>query len=394
MKEIHDLSEPEKQSKIPTIAEENQAMKTGDVSEAPVPDDAALFLPDKMEDVPAIGEMTKPEIPPSLSKKRSASRPIAAGSPPAKQHKTLSNAAAPRRRNPIRPVYEDIWSDVYLAGTEWDQLKVVYSIDWDFDHLDEALTDGSLSDKTIHLFGCTEPQLLMRDKNDSKGHVIPVPVIVAIVSDVAPPSVVGIKSVQRAEEEIVSMADVRMGWHAYAPENVSHRRRFKPKVHILKCNERQARLKNMGEAEVHKYDYVLPYFIRPEEINDVTVDTVVQVLALLEGRSAPLMCEFDYDMDDLEEFVEETITENELDKEKHTSALTDAIRQAVKATKLKYKAEQEERKKRIDEFSQEQKDAIKSVKLFKFYPANEWPDVSNIKSRYINRYYGQATEVY
>lgn len=311
---------------------------------------------------------------------------------PAKQPKS-GKTSAPRKRAAAAAIYDEAWRDVYLAGTEWDQLQMVYSIDWDFDHLDEALTDGELQGKKVYMFGATEPQLLMRDEKDTKGGVIPVPVIVAIVSDVPPPSTVGVKSVQRAEEEILPMSAMRMGWHAYAPENVQLSSRFKPNVHVLKCNERKARLRNMREADVHKYDYVLPYFIKPEEIDDVTVDTVVQVLAELDGRKAPLMCEYDYELDELDEFVEEKIAENELDEQKHTDPLKTAIRDAVKATKLKYKAEREARRKRIEAIPQEARDAIKNMKLLKFYPQNEWPDVSKIKAPFINRYYGRATQV-
>lgn len=325
--------------------------------------------------------------------KTAATTKAAPASKAATKAKPAAVAKKTKKRNPPRPIYDEVWKEVYLAGTEWDQLKLVYSVDWDFDHLDEALTEGDLVDKTVYLFGATEPQLLMRDEKDEKGDVIPVPVIVAVVIDVPPPSTVGLKSVQRTREEIVPMANLRMGWHPYAPDNVAHSRRFQRNVHILKCNERKARLRNMVDAEVHQYDYVLPYFFKPDQVEDATEDTVVQVLAELDGLKAPLICEFDYELDDFKEFVQETIKDNELDADKHTEALKTAIRDAVKATKLKYKAEKEERKKRINAISPEEREAIKSMKLLKFYPLNEWPDVSKIKSPFVNRYYGRATEV-
>lgn len=290
-------------------------------------------------------------------------------------------------------MYEEVWKEVYLAGTEWDQMKDVYAIDWDFDHLDDALNEGDLANKKVHLFGCTEPQLLRRDEKDDKGTVIPIPVIVAVVCDSSPPATVGIKSVQRATEEIVPMTELRMSWQPYAPPNVSHRPTFKPLIYVLTCTQRKARLRNMGEEDVHKYDYVLPYFLNPEKVDDVDENTVVQVLADLEGQQAPLMCEFDYEMDDLAEFVEETLKLQELDEDKHGEPLKKSIREAVRATKLKYKSERLDRQKRIDAIPEEEKDAIKSMKLIKFYPSNEWPDVSSVKSRFINRYYGQASEV-
>lgn len=349
-------------------------------------------------DPPAKAKGVKRKSPSSDTPVPTKAAKVAKPTAPAREPKAPPKPAAskpnvPRKRGPVRPVYDDIWRSVYLAGTEWEQLQMVYGIDWDFEHLDDALTEGDLEGKNVYLFGATEPQLIMRQKDDTKGEVIPVPVIVAIVTDVPPPSTVGVKSVQRTQEEILPMAAMRMGWHAYAPENVALSRKFKPNAHVLKCNERKARLRNMGEAEVHKYDYVLPYFIRPDQVDDVTVDTVVQVLADLEGHKAPLMCEFDFELDELDEFVEETIKDNELDASKHAEPLKQAIRDAVKATKLKYKAEKEERKKRVDAISHEARKAIKSMNLIKFYPQNDWPDVSKIKSPFINRYYGRATDV-
>lgn len=292
-----------------------------------------------------------------------------------------------------RPRYVDVWKEAYLAGTEWDQIKNVYRERWDFDHLDEALTDGDLIGKNVHLFGATEPQLIMMDEDDIKGEVIPVPVIVAVVSEVSPPATIGLKSVQRATEDIVPMSELRISWQPYAPPNVAFRTRYKPMVHVLKCNQRFVSLKPKGEEAIHKYDYVLPYFFYPEKEEDSNQDTAVQVLVDIDGRQAPLMCEFDYEMEDLEEAVKETIEESGLDMGKHGESLRKAIQAAVKGAKLKKKAEKAERRKRVESMPKEELEAIRNMKLIKFYPQNEWPDVSKIKSRFINRYYGQANEI-
>lgn len=297
------------------------------------------------------------------------------------------------RRSHALPIYEDLWKDVYLAGTEWDQLQLVYKIDWDFDHLDEALNEGDLVEKKVLLFGATEPQLLKMNADDDKGQVVPIPVIIAVVTEASPPTQVGLKSVQKAEEEIVPMADLRMHWQPYRPSNVAHNRTFKPNVLVMQCNERRARLRNMGEAEVHRYDYVLPYFFNPEAEDELDFNTEVNILVDLEGRQAPLMCEFDFEMDDLEDFVEEQLKENDLDAGIHGEPLKSAIRDGVRAAKLKIKELKEERKKQIDAISPEEREAIRNMKLVKFYPMNEWPDLSGAKSKYINRYYGSAHEV-
>ncbi|CAN8075992.1 unnamed protein product [Agarophyton chilense] len=322
--------------------------------------------------------------------KRSSPTQVESVHPPKKQKKISKTTTA---RRPARAIYEEVWKDIYLAGTEWDQINDVYKEDWDFDHLDEALTEGDLQGKTVYLFGGTEPQLIMVDEDDTKGHVIPVPVIIAIVSDVSPPATVGLKSVQRTKEDIVPMSDLRISWQAYAPPNVAFRSRFKPNVHVLKCNQRFVSLKPRGEEAVHKYDYVLPYFFHPDKESDEIVDTNVQVLVDLEGRQAPLMCEFDYEMDELDEFVQETLVDEELDNDKHTKPLKKAIQESVKNAKLKHKAAKDDKKKRIESMSKEELEGIRNMKLIKFYPQNDWPDVSKVKSRLVNRYYGHAHEV-
>lgn len=91
----------------------------------------------------------------------------------------------------------------------------VYSIKWDFSHLDEALQSGSLlpnehSEKTsIYCFGCTEPQMI--PVNDTTT-VVPIPVIVAVQTDIPLPEKLGLNSVQMESEKIVDMHRFKMGW--------------------------------------------------------------------------------------------------------------------------------------------------------------------------------------
>lgn len=314
--------------------------------------------------------------------------------PPTKKRR-MSRAAPPP------PEYEAVWEDVYLAGTEWEQQEEVKEYAWDFDHLDESLMTGALSkSKEVHLFGCTEPQLIPAKEGDVNGSIVPIPVIIAVASERPPPATVGIKSVQRAEEEIVEMRKIRMGWHPRPPDNM--RAGVAANLHVLKCSERKARLRNMDEAAVHKYDYVLPWILRPGMGGDVEIpDTNVKVLVdALEGRANPLMCDFDWEMDELDEFLEETIKDNDLDEKKHREAVKDAVKAAVKAKKLEQKAEREKRKATIDAISPEDRKSLESMKVYKFYPANgpdneedKYPDVSGAKSKYVNRYYGQADEI-
>lgn len=319
-------------------------------------------------------------------------------SPPAKK-------ARKARGPPPPPEYEDVWLDVYLSGTEWEQLASVHDYPWDFEHLDAALTDGPLSSGgQVHLFGCTEPQLIPAKEGDENGTLVVIPVVVAALSARPPPAMVGIKSVQRAEEEIAPMASLRMGWHARPADNAPRRAAPPARVFVLKCSERRARLKNMNEAAVHKYDYVLPWVLKPEAPQEAPVTNVQVLVDDLAGweKRAPLMVDYDFEMDEMDEFVDETIEDNDLDKAKHGKRVKEAIVAAVRAQKLKLKAERDAHQKRIDDIAPEDRESLKGMKVFKFYPANgpeneddecKYPDVSKAKSAYINRYYGQADTV-
>jgi len=304
-----------------------------------------------------------------------------------------ANGGKARKRALPKEEYEEIWKEIFFAGTEWNQIQEVEAFEWDFDHLDDALTDGELAGKQVHLFGCTEPQLVHMNKDDVKGTIVPVPAIVAIECTRPPPATIGIKSVQRAEEEIIPMKNLKMSWFPYAPPRLTGSRRFKPRVHVLKCEQRRARLRNMTEAAVHKYDYVLPYLIRPDQEDDNILETDVQVLCDIEGHKAPLMMQYDFELDDLDEFIEEQIKDNELDPKKHDEVLRTAIKETVRNAKRKFKEEKAARKKRIDDIPEEDREAIRNMRLHKFYPQNDEPDLSAVKSKYINRYYGQADQV-
>ncbi|EME32388.1 hypothetical protein Gasu2_05480 [Galdieria sulphuraria] len=285
----------------------------------------------------------------------------------------------------------NVWKEVFLAGTDWDQFGEVAKIDWDFGHLDEALEEGDLSSGKVYLFGCTEPQLI---KVHQKETVVPIPAIVAIQSKKPPPSFVGIKSVQRVEEEIVPMERMKMGWYPFIPSNIlKSPEKFKPRIYVLKCEQRRAGLRNLSQDSLKKYEYVLPYIVNPDKQEDDTdLETTVNVVAEVPGRNQPLVFEYDWELDDLEEFVSEKLKEEEL-PESVAMSLKESILSEVKSTKRKKREENERKRKVLDNLSEEDKDSLRSQRVIKFYPQGNEPDISTCKTSFINRYYGHAQEV-
>ncbi len=211
----------------------SSASKTASSKSAPAKSVPAQSAPDKASPVKPAPAKSSPVK--SVPAKSSPVKPASAK--PAKPKSAPMPKSTVSRKRPLpKEEYEDVWEHVYLAGTEWSQIEEVQQEEWDFEHLDDALTYGELSSKMVHLFGATEPQLIMRDEEDVKGSIIPVPVIIAVESARPPPSTIGIKSVQRTEEEIIPMSSLKMAWHPHVPDNLTGSRRFNPAFTFLSAS--------------------------------------------------------------------------------------------------------------------------------------------------------------
>lgn len=223
--------------------------------------------------------------------------------------------------------------------------------------------------------------------------VVPIPVIVAVVSSRPPPEQVAITSVQRSSEEIVPMAKLKMGWHPLLRKN-ARRMPKQPRVYVLKCEQRRARLRNMEEDAVKTYEYVLPYVFLPDGEEAAAMDTVDTEVTVTwekpDGKTT--MFPYDWEMDDeVDEFVDAKVKDDGLDGDAATAAsMAAAIRAEVAATKERYRAERAARKAKVDAMPADERESLRTMKLYKFYPQNTQPDLSGCKTKFCNRYYGKA----
>uniref|UniRef100_A0A5B6YUG8 Myosin-H heavy chain n=1 Tax=Davidia involucrata TaxID=16924 RepID=A0A5B6YUG8_DAVIN len=293
----------------------------------------------------------------------------------------------PEKRN-----LEDLWQQVFPVGTEWDQLDMVYQYKWNFSNLENAFEEGGeLYGEKVYLFGCTEPQLVFLK---GEGKVTCIPVVVAIVSPFPPSDKIGINSVQREAEEIVPMKQMKMDWVPYIPlgDRDSQVERLKSQIFILSCIQRRAGLKHMKLERVKKFEYCLPYFYQPLQEDELEQSTIVQIIFPAEEK--PVFCEFDWELDELEEFIDKLIEEEEL-SEDQKDAFKDFVKEKVREAKKANREAREARKKALEEMSEETKSAFQNMKFYKFYPlpTPDTPDVSNVKSPFINRYYGKAHKI-
>ncbi|XP_057501592.1 protein HEAT INTOLERANT 4-like isoform X1 [Actinidia eriantha] len=282
---------------------------------------------------------------------------------------------------------EDLWQQVFPVGTEWDQLDLVYQYKWNFSNLENAFEEGGeLHGQKVYLFGCTEPQLVFFK---GEGKVTCIPVVVAVVSPFPPSDKIGINSVQREAEEIVPMKQMKMDWVPYIPlENRdSQVERLNSQIFILSCTQRRAGLRHMKIDRVKKFEYCLPYFYQPLQEDELEQSTIVQILFPAEP---PVFCEFDWELDELEEFADNLVKEDLAEDQK--DAFKDFVKEKVREAKKANREAREARKKALQEMSDETKAAFQNMKFYKFYPVPtpDTPDVSNVKSPFINRYYGKA----
>lgn len=279
------------------------------------------------------------------------------------------------------------WKRIFFVGTEWSNYDLIFSVQWDFDHLETQLfEDESMKGKKVFLFGATEPQAI-------DGDIYFIPVIVAVVGDMLPPKKLGIKSVQMEKEEIISMEDMKMGWTPVEPK--LGRIQGVNDIYMLHCNTRRAALARMKEEDVKKYEYCLPYFFRPRDaLSSTDYPTDVTGMCTIGGHGVSF--DFDWEMDDLDEYVDEQCEAHEITKEEDKKTLREAIREAVRAAKKSIKEEKEKKKAEIDAIPLDQQKAMNEAQFFKFYPQNKDPDLEahNLKSPFINRYYGRATKLF
>ncbi|CAK9147646.1 unnamed protein product [Ilex paraguariensis] len=294
----------------------------------------------------------------------------------------------PEKRN-----LEDLWQQVFPVGTEWEQLDHVYRYKWNFSNLEKAFDEGGeLFGKKVYLFSTTEPQFVpFHDERI----ITFIPIVVAVVSPFPPSEKIGIKSVQRESEEILPMKQMKMDWVPYIPleDRDSQVERLKSQIFILSCTQRRAGLKQLKLERVKKFEYCLPYFYQPLQEDEFEQSTVVQIIFPAEPK--PVFCEFDWELDDdLEEFTTKLIEEEEL-SEDQKDAFKEFVKEKVREAKKANREAREARRKALEEMSEETKAAFENMRFYKYYPVPtpDTPDVSSVKSPFINRYYGKAHKV-
>lgn len=286
------------------------------------------------------------------------------------------------------------WKEIFLVGTEWQNYEQVFKVKWDFEHLHEKL-DEPITKKPfdVYLWGTTEPQMVQF--KSGRETIVYIPVIIAVLTTHPPPSTVGITSVMR-EETFVPFKDFKLNWVPYSFSPIfpikqnATKKGEKPDFYALQCGQRQKAVKSLSETKSTNYSYVLPYMFFPEKPGDEQ-NTNVNVVTTMDGKGVTF--EYDWDMDDFDEVLKEVKEEHGFD-DTQMSQIKEILEDEIKKAKQKNKDKKAERKAKIDGMSKEEKDSLKSIQFYKFYPQNTDPKIAPFINPFINRYYGKAHKVF
>ncbi|VAH17932.1 unnamed protein product [Triticum turgidum subsp. durum] len=104
-----------------------------------------------------------------------------------------------------------------------------------------------------------------------------------------------------------------------------------------------------------------------------------------------IVCDFDLEWDDYKVLAHKLVEDEGLPEDEREK-IEEFLKEKVKQGKIELEQAEEARKKAIEDMDPKQREAFENMKLYKFYPVKtpDTPDVNNMKSRHINRYYGRA----
>ncbi|KMZ66802.1 hypothetical protein ZOSMA_289G00430 [Zostera marina] len=225
---------------------------------------------------------------------------------------------------------------------------------------------------------------------DGQNKITCIPVVVAVISPFPPSDKVGIKSIQRVDEEILPMKAMKMGWVPYIPLDHRHNQvdRLKSEIFTLACTQRRSALRHLKIDRIKQYEYCLPYFYQPLQEDEDDDDTVISIMYPMEP---PLVRDFDMELDEIEEYTDELI-KDEILPEDQKEDFKAFVKARARERKIAQRKAKEARRKAREDMDTTTRAAFENIQFYKFYPARspDTPDISAVKSPFINRYYGKA----
>ncbi|GAM21998.1 hypothetical protein SAMD00019534_051730 [Acytostelium subglobosum LB1] len=336
------------------------------------------------------------------------------------------------------------WKDLIPIGFELKELETMRKEPWSFDQLNKELSHGFLSkaEHPLYIFMGAQPIV-------EKKVALNIPYIVVFDCLTPPPQKVCKASIQGATEEVFDTSKdnrFKVSWLPYIRSklfNQDFTKIAKP-IQALQCNSRGRTSNVIPEEKLIEMQYLLPYIRLPQIVENLKQIDVTAVTFDFEAQLTPEQLEKEKkqaaedDKKREEEFTSKgkmvrlTKAEKEkmkardeclargckmmfiaydkavdtptafIDEKKEDDGITDEC-----AIELKRRLKEEfdkARKIRGDSFaaiqkevadmSPEDKENYRNCKIYKFYPTHPKIDVSKYSSKVVNRFFGNATQVF
>ncbi|KAD7117799.1 hypothetical protein E3N88_05067 [Mikania micrantha] len=277
----------------------------------------------------------------------------------------MTSMAPDEQRQSLQEV---LWNQhAQPVGTHRDGLLSIGEYNWNFSNLDGAFNlGGALHNRKVFIFTCIEPQFLYFN---GQRKFICIPVVVVIVSRFPPSDKVGFRSIERVSYDIIDMKNINLGWVPYIPPG-ERSGLVEPHIFLLRYVPRNVAC-TLNPEEILRS--CIPYFNNPFRMEGMSV---VEIVYQNESESRnPLMCMYDWELDDPESFANKLIDEGVLSRD-HNDAFMALVNEKVEEA-MRANLEDQEYFLHHNILAAE----FESMRFYKFYPVatRDTPDFSSFK---------------
>ena len=290
------------------------------------------------------------------------------------------------------------WRDIFFCGTELDHYERLFVKPWLFPHLGEDLdTDGVLHNdllagRHVYLFGISEPKLVGQE-------FLPVPIICAVSISIPLPEQIGIKSVQMNSVDVLSFEQMDLFFReeVLGITKVKGKPKQKLAVKALAFNKRLSTIEFMSELQLNRYKYANLYVFRPDieekEMKEMVEPTNVIVDVTLHKTTVTDLYEEKDDPAEAARHIVDKHFKGVPCTKADILAISKQLKESMNGEKGRYKARVASIKRQIAECSTEYLDALKDMRIIKYYPYLDTERAEIRTNKLVNRFYGDATEV-
>jgi len=287
------------------------------------------------------------------------------------------------------------WRELDFIGMEIKGANEIKEEAFTFEELNKQLNEGELKGRhPLFLFMGAQPFTV-------EGTVIVknIPYVVVIDCAKPPSNKVAVASIQSGGEKVESFSKWHLAYVPYLPKRFSFATADTPsQLHTLKWEARRVVVSKFDQEKAHKVSLLLPYELLPRSLEDYPLEKRLAEVKNVELRfKAENGHEFDicWDKDthhlvvDIDSLLEEEKLP-ETERPRIKAALKEAFEKKRQEVRDKFNAE----KSALESLKTEEYEALKNIKLYKFYPEHPSLDIRPYMVANINRYYGDAHKVF